>query len=288
MRSFKIRASIHANSQSRRLRPARFRRRPRLQQFRPAHRPRSLAQGDPPGDRPRHHAVRYRRHLCRDGRLGDRAGRGARRAAQGHRAGDQILQADEQGRHQAGRVAALHHVRGRGQPDAAEDRLHRSLPAARLRSADADRGNPARARRPDPAGQGALHRQFEFSGMAHRRGRVDGAADGRQPVRVVPGRIQPGGARHRKGSAAGGAGIQIGPAAVLPAGQRTADRQIQARRGRPRRHALCQGAGAARPLRHAAQRGHRREAAGASPKSAATACWNWRSPGWHRGRRCRA
>ena len=31
-------------------------------------------------------------------------------------------------------------------------------------------------------------------------------ADERQSVRVVPGRIQPGGARHRKGSAAGGAG----------------------------------------------------------------------------------
>ena len=37
---------------------------------------------------------------------------------------------DEQRRHQAGRLAPLHHVRGRGQPDAAEDRLHRSLPAA--------------------------------------------------------------------------------------------------------------------------------------------------------------
>ena len=33
-------------------------------------------------------------------------------------------------RHQAGRLAPLHHVRRRGQPDAAEDRLHRSLPAA--------------------------------------------------------------------------------------------------------------------------------------------------------------
>ena len=50
-------------------------------------------------------------------------------------------------------------------------------------------------------------------------------------VRVVPGRIQPGGARDRKGPAAGGAGIQARPAAVLPAGERTADRQIQARRG---------------------------------------------------------
>ena len=133
--------SIHANSQSRRLRPACLRRRPRLQQFRPAHRPGNLAQGDPQGDRPRHHAVRYRRHLCRHGRLRDRAGRSARRPPQGHRAGDQILQADEQRRHQAGRLAALHHVRGRGQPEAAEDRLHRPLPAARLRSADADRGD---------------------------------------------------------------------------------------------------------------------------------------------------
>ena len=156
-----------------------------------------------------------------DGRLRDRAGPGARRPPQGHRAGDEIFQADEQRRHQAGRVAALHHVGGRGQPDAAEDRLHRSLPAARLRSADADRGNPARAGRPDPAGQGALHRQFEFSGMAPRRGRTHRARHECQPVRVVPGRIQPGGARYRKGSAAGGAGIQARPAAVLPARQRT-------------------------------------------------------------------
>ncbi len=117
-------------------------------------------------------------------------------------------QADEQRRHQAGRLAPLHHVRGRGQPDAAEDRLHRSLPAARLRSADADRGDPARARRPRPPGQGPLHRQFELSGVAHRRSRTDRAADERQPLRLLPGRIQPRGARHRKGSAAGGAGIQ--------------------------------------------------------------------------------
>jgi len=45
------------------------------------------------------------------------------------RSRDQILKADERGRHQAGRVAALYHVRRRGQPEAAEDRLHRSLPA---------------------------------------------------------------------------------------------------------------------------------------------------------------
>ena len=33
---------------------------------------------------------------------------------------------------QTGRLAALHHLRRRSQPDAAEDRLHRSLPAARF------------------------------------------------------------------------------------------------------------------------------------------------------------
>ena len=41
-----------------------------------------------------------------------------------------LVEADGGRRHQAGRVAALHHVRGRGQPDPVEDRLHRSLPAA--------------------------------------------------------------------------------------------------------------------------------------------------------------
>ena len=69
-----------------------------------------------------------------------------------------------------------------------------------------------------------------------------GAADERQPLRLVPGRIQPRGARHRKGSAAGGAGIQARPVAVLPARERSADRQIQARRGGARRHPLRQGA----------------------------------------------
>ena len=63
-------------------------------------------------------------------------------------------------------------------------------------------------------------------------------------------------------------GIQARPAAVLPAGERPAHRQIQARRRRARRHPLRQGAGAEGPLRHAAQRGHRRKAAGvrASPR----------------------
>ena len=51
---------------------------------------------------------------------------------------------------------------------------------------------------------------------------------------------------------------------------------------------LRQGAGAARPLRHAAQRGHRREAAGLCARRAATRCSSSPSPGSPRARRCRA
>ncbi len=53
-----------------------------------------------------------------------------------------------------------------------------------------------------------------------------------EPFRLLPGRIQPRGARHREGPVAGRAGIQARPAAVLPARKRTAHRQIQAGRGR--------------------------------------------------------
>src|SRR4051812_35773374 len=86
-----------------------------------------------------------------------------------------------------------YHVSGGIEPEAAEDRLYRSVSAARLRPADPDRGKLASIGPPRPAGQGALHRQFEFSGMAYRRSRVHRAADEPQSVRVVPGRIQPGG-----------------------------------------------------------------------------------------------
>ena len=54
------------------------------------------------------------------------------------------------------------------------------------------------------------------------------------------------------------------------------------------RHALRQGAGAEGSLRHAAQRGHRREAAGLCARRAATPCWSSPSPGSPRARKCRA
>ena len=55
---------------------------------------------------------------------------------------------------------------------------------------------------------------------------------------------------------------KLGLLPFFPLASGLLDRQIQARRGSARRHPLRQGAWPARPLRHAAQRGHRREASG--------------------------
>ena len=167
---------------------------------------RNLAQGHSQGDRPRHHAVRHRRHLCRHGRLRDRAGRSARRPPQGHRAGDKVLQADGDERQQARRVAALHHVGGRGQPEAAEDRLYRSLPAARsdpltpieetLRALD------------DLVRQGKVRYLGNSNFPAWRIAEAELVARSMNVNRFVsvPGRVLAAGARRRKGLAAGGDG----------------------------------------------------------------------------------
>ena len=55
---------------------------------------------------------------------------------------------------------------------------------------------------------------------------------------------------------------KLGLLPFFPLASGLLDRQIQARRRRARRHALCKSAGAEGALRHAAQRGHRRKAAG--------------------------
>ena len=59
-----------------------------------------------------------------------------------------------------------HHSRRRRQPAAARHRLHRSLPAARLRCADAGRGSARHARRAGARRQDPLHRRLEFLGLA--------------------------------------------------------------------------------------------------------------------------
>jgi len=107
-------------------------------------------------------------------------------------------------RHQAGRVAALHHVRGRGKPDAAEDRLHRPLPAARLRSADTDRGERrketlSRARRPGAARKKSVYiGNSNFPAWRIAEAEYVARQIKRQPLRLLPGRIQPRGARLEK------------------------------------------------------------------------------------------
>ena len=89
------------------------------------------------------------------GKLGGVPRRDPRRAAQGRRARHQVRHADGQSRGSRGASRALHHARGRSEPQAAAHRLDRPLPAAPARSRDADRGDVARARRSGAAGQGA-------------------------------------------------------------------------------------------------------------------------------------
>ena len=147
--------------------------------------------------------------------------------------------------HAARRLAALHHACGRGEPEAAAHRLDRSLPGAPPRSTDADRGDAARARRARAAGQGALHRLLELFGAAGDRGAGHGEPARARGLRLLPGRIQPAGARHRArtGAAAkargmGSCPISRSPAASSPASTGAARRCRRARGWRQnQRHA---------------------------------------------------
>ena len=87
-----------------------------------------------------------------------------------------------------GRLSPLHRFRRRGEPEAAQDRLDRSLPDARARSADADRGDAAGARRSRETGQGALSRQLQLRRVAGGRGGMDGAASRPRAFRLRAGR----------------------------------------------------------------------------------------------------
>ncbi len=93
---------------------------------------------------------------------------------------------DDDGR-EGRRLAALHHERGRGQPAPPAHRLDRPVSDPPARSAHADRGNAARARRPGPPGQGALHRLLQLPGLAGDRGAVD-REDLRAELRSFPAR----------------------------------------------------------------------------------------------------
>ena len=87
------------------------------------------------------------------------------------------------------------------------------------------------------AGQGPLHRLLEPAGAAGHRGARDGAAARPRRLRIVPGRVQPAGARHRARAHSGGEGARHGRAALFPARQRPAHGQIPARRAAAAGHA---------------------------------------------------
>ena len=98
-----------------------------------------------------------------------------------------------------------------------------------------DRGDPRRARRPGPRRQGALPRQLELRRLADRRRRLAARDPRLGAVRQRAEPLQPARPRGRGRGGAGLPALRAGPAAVLPAGQRPAHRQVPARRSRRRR-----------------------------------------------------
>src|SRR6202040_4218963 len=105
--------------------------------------------------------------------------------------GYQVRAPDGRRRPISGRVAALYHGRGRGEPESPQDRLDRSLSAAPAGPVDADRGDLAGARRSRPAREGPLYRLLDPAGLAGRRGAMDGPASRTSPFRLVPGGGKP-------------------------------------------------------------------------------------------------
>ena len=114
---------------------------------------------------------------------------------------------------------------GRGQPAPPGHRLHRPVPAARLRRDDAGRGDAAHARRPGARRQDPLHRLLELLRLA-----PDEVAGGLRTLRLgalrgAPGLLLAGRPRVRMGADAAGARPERGQRGVEPAGLGPADRQ---------------------------------------------------------------
>ena len=155
---------------------------------------------------------------------------------------------------------------------AASNRPRRPLLPAQARSLDPDCGDARRARRARPSGQGARDRLLELLRGAPRRSRSRRAGARHGALHGPPEPLQPARAarRLRCASALSRARRRVHP--VLPARERAADREVQARRARTGGNE----AGGARDRGGAVRSG--RGARPPSQRNAVTRCTSSRSP----------
>ena len=192
--------------------------------------------------------------------------------------------ADGRRRREDRRLPPLHHEGGGGQPAPAADRLHRPVPDAPL-----DPHTPIEETLralDDLIRQGKVRyigcsnfpawQVTEAPGRPHARP---------ERVRFVPGRILAGVPRARGRTDAGGAQAGLRPAAVFPAGERAADRQVSPQRRLAGRHPPGRHAAPGGPLPDRAKLGDGRETRRFRRERAGARCWNSRSVGcWRRAR----
>ncbi len=125
------------------------------------------------------------------------------------------------------RLPPLHHQGRRGLAAPARHGLDRPLPVPHPGPADPDRGDPRRPRRARHQRQGPLHRPLQPRRLADRRGRIRGPRPRRSALHLQPEPLQPAGPPRRTRGHARRRSLRPGRAAVLPARQRPADRQVR-------------------------------------------------------------
>ena len=234
------------------------------------------------GARSRHHLLRRRRHLWRSARQRRGLSRpDPRRPPQGHRAGDQIRPAD------GSRRAGCRAPRGATSWPRSKRACSGSTPTGST-STSSTSPIPLTPIEETLRALDDLVRQgkVRYIGCSTLPAwQVVEAQWTAQPLRaapfhLVPGGLQPAGARARRRHDAGARSLRARADPVLAARQRAVDRQIPARhtaaaRGRPaRRHAAHR-----RALSDRRATGRSSNGSPASAPSAATACSIWRSAG---------
>ena len=162
-------------------------------------------------------------------------------------------------------------------------RLHRPVPAAHAGSGDPGRGDHRGTARAGRRGQGPVPGPFQFLRLAARRRRAPGGDRRPHPVHLRPESLVAARARGRGGCRARGQALRPGRAALLPAGQRAADREGAAGSAGPGR----EQAGQPRGLRHRREAGQGRGADRLGPASMASRSWRRPSAPWPPSRAAR-